>query len=118
MKIEETGLDEKEAVLADLDDFMEEVGFVRWAWDYKRATYDYKFEDKESGHTFYLRVPTACIKGEIEEVGKGNESLMKIGQPYIGRHTYPHGLDYAFDFPAYILDSAKAKLKAINDNLA
>jgi hypothetical protein len=117
MKIEGTGLEGKEVSLVDLDHVMEELGFVRWAWDYKRATFDFKYEDKKSGNTFYLRVPSVVVKGSIEEVGKDNESLIQIHEPYIGKHIYPHGFDYEFDFPATILDHAKKKLEALNNSL-
>jgi hypothetical protein len=117
MKIEGTGLEGKEVTLAEFDHVMGELGFIRWAWDYKRATYDFKYEDRKSGHTFYLRVPSVATKGAIEEVGKDSESILQIGEPYIGRHTYPHGLDYEFDFPTYVLDHAKKSLDAVNNSL-
>jgi hypothetical protein len=112
MKIEGTGLEGKQLTLLDLDHVMEQVGFVRWAWDYKRATYDYKYEDKKSGETFYLRVPAIALKGEIQD--EGNESILEVGEPYIGRHTYPHGMDYEYNFPSTILDNAKRKLTSLS----
>jgi len=112
MKFEGTNLDGKQLTLIDLDHVMEQLGFVRWAWDYKRATYDYKFEDHKSGHTFYLRIPAVCLKGEIQD--EPNESVLEIGEPYIGRHLHPHGFDYEFKFPNTILDNAKRKLEAVS----
>lgn len=117
MKIEGTGLEGKEVTLVELDHVMGELGFIRWAWDYKRATFDFKYEDKTSGNTFYLRVPSSVVKGSIEEVGKDNESIIQIHEPYIGKHLYPHGFDYEFDFPKNILDHAKQKLEDLNNNL-
>lgn len=118
MKIEGTGLEEKEIKIMELDEEARELGFVRWSWDYKRATYDYKYEDKKSGETFYLRLPAVVIKGEIEdEVKEHNDALLKVGQPYIGRHTYPHGLDYEYDFPKYILDDAKKRLEKLSSKI-
>lgn len=116
MIIEGTGLEGKEITLEQLDEIASELGFVRWSWDYKRATYDYKYEDQKSGHTFYLRVPVVCLKGEIED--EPNESLLQFHEPYIGRHLHPHGFDYDFNFPSTVLDNAKRKLKNLTDQLA
>lgn len=116
MKIEETGLEGKEVMLADLDFNMAALGFYRGAWDYNRATYDYKYEDHKLGETFYLRIPCVAVKGEIED--GPNQSVVRIGTPYIGRHTYPHGLDYEYNFPKHVLDNAKRKLDQLNDRLA
>lgn len=116
MKIEGTGLEGKEMMLEDLDYNMEELGFLRWSWDYKRATYDYKYVDHKSGETIYLRVPCVAVEGEIED--GANHSVLQLEEPYIGRHTYPHGLDYEYNFPNHIMDNVKRKLKALNDRLA
>ncbi|WP_202081019.1 YugN family protein [Caldalkalibacillus salinus] len=114
MKIEETGLEGKEVTVHDFDHAADDLGFVRWAWDYKRATYDFKYEDKKQGEIYYLRVPATSIKGEIEE--EGSDSVLKIGTPYIGRHTYPHGLDYEYNFPKKILDDAKKRLENLSSH--
>lgn len=115
MKIEGTGIEGKEYLLEDLDLNMTALGFVRWAWDYNRATYDYKYEDQKSGETIYLRVPCIAVKGEIED--GPNDSVLQIQTPYIGRHTYPHGLDFEYDFPNYVLENVKRKLEQLNERL-
>ncbi len=114
MKMEGTGLEGKEIELNELDLIMQELGFVRWAWDYKRATYDYKYRDRHSGETFFLRVPSQAIEGVIEDHGN---ALLRLGQPYMARHLYPHGFDYEYDFPKHILDHAKSKLESLNQQL-
>ena len=45
MIIENTGLNGIKSELAHLDEIAEKLEFVRWQWEYYRATYDCKFED-------------------------------------------------------------------------
>lgn len=113
MKIEGTGLEGKEGTLLDFDHATEELGFVRWSWDYSRATYDLKYEDRKTNETYYLRLPVTSIKGEIHDDGS-RDSQLQIGTPYIGRYTHPHGLDYEYDFPKHILDHANKTLAKLN----
>ncbi|MDQ0340311.1 hypothetical protein J2S00_003120 [Caldalkalibacillus uzonensis] len=111
MIIMDTGLEGKEIAIRDLDVAMEHVGFVRWAWDYKRATYDYKYVDSKDGKTYYIRVPAEVVEGIIEDSG---HAIVKIGEPYIGVHTFPHGVAYDHDFPKHALNRAKEKLAELN----
>lgn len=111
MIIENSEITGKEVVLAELELAMEEVGFLRWAWDYNRATYDYKYVDRKTGDTFYIRIPAEVIEGTIEDTG---HAIVKLGQPYIGKHLHPHGLDYDFDFPKHVLNRTEEKLQALN----
>lgn len=115
MIFEETGIEGKEVVVEDLNHFMEELGFIHWTWDYRRATYDYKFEDKKTRNVYYLRVPCKAIVGEIHD---GHcESVVQMLHPYIGKHIYPHGFDYEFNFPQQILDYSEKKLAALSEKL-
>jgi hypothetical protein len=116
MKIEGSGLEQKELTLEDLDHVAYEIGFVRWSWDYKRATYDFKYVDKKLGETFYLRLPVVAIKGIIEE--EGNDSVVQIRQPYVGRHLHPHGFDYEYNFPQYFLDDVNKRLEALKNSIS
>lgn len=54
MIFENTGLDGLHSDLAYLDECAEKVGFIRWQWEYYRATYDLKIEDKK------IRLNTSC----------------------------------------------------------
>jgi hypothetical protein len=116
MVIDDIKINGVEITLMDLDYIMNKLGFDRNAWDYKRTTYDYKYEDQKSGKTFYLRIPAFAVKGEIEE--EPNESVLVLDQPYIGRHIYPHGFDYNYDFPSHIMANVKRKLEMLNKELS
>lgn len=116
MKIEGSGLEQKELTLEDLDHIAYELGFVRWSWDYKRGTYDYKYVDQKLGETYYLRLPVVALKGIIEE--EGNDSIVQIQQPYVGRHLHPHGFDYEFDFPKSFLNEVNSILKELKRHIA
>ncbi|GAA0382633.1 YugN family protein [Bacillus horti] len=116
MKIEGTGLEAKEATLLELDHATEELGFVRWAWDYSKATYDLKYDDRQTKERYYLRVPAESIKGQVHDDGH-RDSMLKLGTPYIGRYTHPHGMDYEYDFPKHILDHAKKVLSTLSSSI-
>lgn len=114
MIIEDTGLEGKEITIRDLDLAMAHVGFLRWAWDYHRATYDYKYVDSKDGKTYYIRVPVEAVEGVIEDSG---DAVVRIGEPYLGVHRFPRGVAYAGDFPAHALQRAKERLSAVNQLL-
>jgi hypothetical protein len=115
MKFEDTGLEGKELPITELDLIMEEEGIDRASWDYKRVVYDYKFVDRHTSTTYYLRIPAVAMEGNIEE--HGGDALLRIGEPFIGMHSYPHGVHYDVDFPKSILKSAQRKLKAVRSHL-
>ncbi len=112
MVIKETGIGNKEVHLAELDHVMDELGFVRWAWDYNHATYDFKFDDK--GTIYYLRVQANAIQGKLEDP----HALLKLEEPFMGKHLFPHGLDYDAPIPDAVLESAKRKLSQLKDKLS
>lgn len=114
MRINDTGLEGKVLDQGDLDLLMEEHGFERATWDYKQATYDYTYEDRQTGHIMYLRVPSIAIEGVIEENG---HAVLELKQPYIGKHIYPHGMDYEYDFPQHIMKHALQTLQSIVDQM-
>lgn len=114
MLIEDTVVEGIEIDLRDLDLAMSHVGFIRWAWDYKRATYDYKYVDSKSGETYYIRVPSWAVEGEIEDSG---HAVVKIGQPYVGVYTFPHGVAYDREIPQHVIKLAKQKLDKLGQLL-
>jgi hypothetical protein len=114
MIIEETGLEGLEITVRDLDVAMKQIGFIRWAWDYKRATYDYKYVDHKNGQTYYVRVPAEAVEGFIEDSG---HAVIKIGRPYVGVYTFPHGVAYDREIPQHALKQAKSKLEKLNSLL-
>ncbi|GAA4710098.1 YugN family protein [Brevibacillus fulvus] len=112
MVIKDTGIAAKQVLLADLDHYTSEAGFVRWAWDYNHATYDLKLEDK--GSVYYLRIQANVVEGKIEDP----HTLLELEEPYMGKHLFPHGLDYDSPVPDNVLQTAKRKLQLLNEKLA
>lgn len=96
-----------------LQELMNKNGFTcSGGWDYQRMTYDFKFE--LDNDIYYLRIPTFSIEGDI---GSGNAKL-KILTPYVGKHYYPHGLEYGEEeFPPIILGRCEKLLKRIEKSL-
>jgi hypothetical protein len=100
--------------LNHLDDIAENLGFVRWQWEYTRATYDYKIEDPESDNVYYLRFNTRAVEGKLENP----HAVLKIEDIYIGRATFPHGLDYQSPVPQKVLNTAEQKLSELKKQLS
>lgn len=112
MVIKDTGIGTKEVFFADLEHYMSELGFDRGAWDYKHATYDYKIQDK--GNVFYLRIEANVTEGKLED----SHSVLKLDEPYMGKHLFPHGLDYDYPMPDSVVQTAKRKLQMLNEKLS
>lgn len=72
MLIENTGLTGWKEELAHLDESMSELGFVRWAWDYNKASYDFKFEDKDNQPEDCPYGLTLCKVPAVIELDKRN----------------------------------------------
>ncbi|USB34592.1 YugN family protein [Paenibacillus sp. YPG26] len=104
MIFENTGLDGIKSDLAYLDESAEKVGFVRWQWEYYRATYDYKIEDNNS--EYFLRINTRALEGKLERP----DTVLAIEAVYMGRATFPHGLEYESPIPSQVLSKANQKL--------
>lgn len=100
--------------LAHLDEVTSELGFVRWQWEYYRATYDLKFEDRTNNEDYYLRVNARVVEGKLES----SHAVLSIEDAYIGRATFPHGLDYGSEIPAPVLDASKKKLAELKQLLS
>lgn len=97
-----------------LDQVLKEAGFVNdGAWDYDHITYDYKYEDHATKAVYFLRV-----RGEVAEGGQlDQDAILQLEEPHIGKHLFPHGIDYDADIPAKIQESAKKKLSDIKAKL-
>jgi hypothetical protein len=105
MILENTGLNGVRSDLAHLDESGEKLGFVRWQWEYRRATYDLKLHDRSSGQDYYLRISTRAVEGKLEQP----DAILEIESVYIGRATFPHGLEYESPIPQQILNTATQK---------
>lgn len=112
MVIKETGIGSKEVFFADLEHYMSDLGFDRGAWDYKHATYDYKIDDK--GNTYYLRIEANVLKGKLED----SHAELKLEEPFIGKHLFPHGIDYDCNMPDSVVQTAKRKLQMLNEKIS
>ncbi|MBN3526050.1 YugN family protein [Paenibacillus apiarius] len=111
MIIENSGLIGLESDLAYLDEVTEDIGFVRWQWEYYRATYDLKFE--ANGEEYFLRINTRVKEGKLEKP----DTILAVEAVYMGRASFPHGLDYDTPIPQPILNSATQKLNELKQAL-
>ncbi|WP_369902908.1 YugN family protein [Bacillus manliponensis] len=97
-----------------LTEVMEEHRFVlAGQWDYERVTYDYKFEVLQ--HVYYLRIRGVAAKGDIG----GSHAEVKLLAPLLGKHYYPHGVEYGADetFPTNVLQKSEQLLQNIEKEL-
>lgn len=113
MIIENTGIKGAKSELNHLDDVMDNAEFVRWQWEYNRATYDYQIHDAKNNETYYLRVNARVIEGKLENPF----AVLEITDAYVGRATFPHGLDYNSQIPDAILTTANQKLSQLKSKL-
>lgn len=114
MIIETNGLKGIKTDFAHLEEVTDKLGFVRWQWEYYRATYDLKFEDKANKAEYFLRVNARVESGKLESP----YAVLAIEDAYIGRATFPHGLDYESPIPEQFLKSAKQKIAQLQEQLA
>lgn len=113
MIIENSGLNGLQSELAHLDDAADKAGFVRWQWEYYRATYDLKLTDRASGSDYFVRINTRAVEGKLEQ----SHAVLAIEAVYIGRSTFPHGMEYESPVPKHILDTANQRLAQIKQQL-
>lgn len=105
--IDNSGLNGVTSDLAHLDESGEKLGFVRWQWDYYRATYDLKLEDSASKQVYFLRINTRAVEGKLEQP----HAILSIEAVYIGRATFPHGMEYESPVPQQILNTATQRCR-------
>jgi hypothetical protein len=115
MKFEENKLTGKVVQFSVLEHVMHKYDLIRAGqWDYERITYDYKFESMESGDVYYLRVPCIAVEGEVESP----YASIKITTPLLGKHYYPHGVEYADEeFPKNIVEKCKKLLNQVTEDI-
>ncbi|EXX88085.1 hypothetical protein BG53_02015 [Paenibacillus darwinianus] len=114
MIIDNTGLNGMTSDLAHLDESAEKLGFVRWQWEYYRATYDLKLEDRTNQADYFLRISTRAIEGKLESP----DAVLAIESVYIGRATFPHGMEYESTIPQPIMNTANQRLQDLKALLA
>ncbi|MFC7372043.1 YugN family protein [Fictibacillus iocasae] len=114
MIFENTGLEEKVVQFSLLEHTMEQHGIIRAGqWDYERITYDYKFEDMTNGDVYYFRIPCHVVEGETETP----HAKIEIDKPYLGKHYYPHGVEYDEEFPKHIIAHCNKLIDALKAEL-
>jgi len=106
MIIEDTGIKGLKSELSHLDEVTTSLGFVRWQWEYYRATYDLKIIDTSNNDEYFLRINARVVDGKMES----KTAVLSMEDAYIGRATYPHGLDYTSEIPKPILATSKQKI--------
>jgi hypothetical protein len=106
MIIESKNLKGLTSDLEHLDEITTKLGFVRWQWEYYRATYDLKLVDIDANEDYFLRVNTKVKTGKLES----KDTILTIEDSYIGKATFPHGLDYQSEVPNHILNKANQAL--------
>ncbi|WP_025688466.1 YugN family protein [Paenibacillus zanthoxyli] len=106
MIFENTGLVGLQSDLQYLDESAGKAGFIRWQWEYYRATYDCKIEDAASGGEYFLRINTRAARGKLEKP----DAVLTIEAVYLGKATFPHGLEYESTIPQSVLDIAGERI--------
>lgn len=114
MILNDTGLNGMRSDLAHLDESGEKLGFVRWQWEYRRATYDLKLHDRANGEDYYLRISTRAVEGKLENP----DAVLEVEAVYIGRATFPHGMEYESPVPQPILNAATQRVQELKQLLA
>lgn len=110
MRFEETKIESVEISFPTLEQIMKMAGMVRGGqWDYERVTYDFKFEFAHDGSVYYFRIPGVAVKNHIEQ----RDCVVKLGAPYLGRHYYPHGIEYNEEFPDNVVEKCKDRIQVI-----
>lgn len=115
MTFEENALSGKVVQFSVLEHAMHKFDLIRAGqWDYQRITYDYKFESMETGEVYYLRIPCIAVEGEVES----SHAMIKITEPLLGKHYYPHGVEYSDEeFPKNIVDKCKSLLNHVTEEI-
>ena len=81
-------------------------------WDYDRMTFDRRFDVREG--RYYLRVFCNAVSGDV---GAHNATL-NILKPVIGKHYYPHGVEYTDEvFPDHLVKECETILANLRKEL-
>lgn len=112
MNFTETDIQGKVVRFSELENVMEMLHMIRGGqWDWDRVTYDHKFEYRDTGEVYYLRVQGEAIEGELESP----DALIQLMTPILGRHYYPHGVEYDEEFSAQLVNRCKEKLAQVEE---
>lgn len=109
-----TGIEELAVSLIDLEDIAKRYDLVlAGQWDYERVTFDKKYTVSEG--VYYLRVYGLTPNGDV---GK-NEAVIEFITPQLGKHYYPHGVEYGDDefYPSFVVNDCKKTLAGMVKDL-
>jgi hypothetical protein len=112
--IEATEIKGLKSDLAHLDEVTAKLGFVRWQWEYYRATYDLKIEDRSTNGEYFLRVNARVESGKLESP----YAVLVLEDSYMGKTSFPHGLDYEAPIPDAVQKAAQQKLAQLKQQLS
>lgn len=115
MRIENTGIDDIVIDLKPLDHITGNHAFIRAGqWDYERVTYDYRINSDEKNVTYYIRIQGYALEGDVDS----KNAVMKLLTPLVGKHYYPHGIEYGEEeIPSNIAEKAKTLLTKVAKEL-
>ncbi|MFD1018049.1 YugN family protein [Thalassobacillus hwangdonensis] len=116
MRLEGTGIEELIVEQKPLDHILNKNGFIRGGqWDYERVTYDYKIGSHEKNITYYIRIQGFVIEGDVD---RGN-GVFQLMTPLLGRHYYPHGVEYGEEegFSPDLINRAKSLIANAQETL-
>lgn len=110
MELENT---EIEGTIIDIKPLSQVMGlhaFIKGEhWDYERVTYDYRIGSQEKNVNYYIRIQGYAVEGDVDK----GDAIVKLLPPLLGKHYYPHGVEYGEDeeFPANLIDRATTIVK-------
>jgi hypothetical protein len=97
----------------EIEQLMKQLGYTRWAWDYKKVTYDYKFT--VDGVDYYLRLLCRVVNDKQLENPK---AIVETDIPVLARHLFPHGLDNDTEVPEAIQLEVSEKISELELKLS
>ncbi|GAA0460416.1 YugN family protein [Alkalibacillus silvisoli] len=115
MEITKFSIDGTQVKQQPLTHALEQNGFVlAEKWDYERVTYDLKINSPEQNITYYLRLRGIAVEGSVDR----GSALIKLLTPLLGKHYYPHGVEYGEeDIPNNVLDRVDRVLAKVEEDL-
>lgn len=112
MIMENSGLEGVQGTFAVLDPALKKLGFYP-AWDYHKASYDLKLEERGHNPDYYLRIPCKVLSGIMEQP----TCLLEMQQPIYFKHYYPRGIDFEAEIPPNLQKRAEDAIAKFKQNL-
>lgn len=116
MRLQNTGIEDTIVDIKPLTHLMGNHAFIKGEhWDYERITYDYRISSKEKNVNYYIRIQGYAIEGDVDR----GTAVIKLLTPLLGKHYYPHGVEYGDDenFPENLVERAHQLVVKVNDDL-